>query len=572
MQNITDKVTQSLTSTLSNPEYNKKVNKMKIDKLVVENFKCYKGRFCIELHEGLNILVGDNESGKSTILEAIHLTLTGLFNGKYLKNELTQYLFNCEVVEEYLKNIADGVPSLLPFILFEVYFSGDDLAIFEGDGNSEKKKGCGISLKIAFDENYQGEYEQLIKTGNIKTIPIEYYDFYWTSFARESITSRSIPLKSALIDSSSNRYSNGSDIYISRIIKENLDTKEIVDISQAYRRMKEVFMSEEAIKSINSKIKNASKISDKVVSLSVELSTKNAWEASLTTYLDDIPFHFIGKGEQCLVKTKLALGHKKSKEANLILLEEPENHLSFSKLNELIFNIKEHCENKQIIISTHNSFVANKLGLENLILLNNSKTVKLKELSSGTQNFFKKLAGYDTLRLILCSQAILVEGDSDELIIQKAFMQRNENKLPIEVGIDVISVGTSFLRFLEIAERIKKKVTVVTDNDGSVENLKKKYSNYLAPNTKPDIKICFDENVQTGDLEIDGKRFNYNTLEPKLLRTVGIDMTNKILGTSFTEVNELHKYMLSNKTECASRFFDTIERIHFPSYIIESIE
>jgi putative ATP-dependent endonuclease of OLD family len=567
-----DKVNQSLTSTLSNPEYNKEVNKMKIDKLVVENFKCYKGRFCIELNEGLNILVGDNESGKSTILEAIHLTLTGLFNGKYLKNELTQYLFNCEVVAEYLKNISDGVPTSLPYILFEVYFSGDGLALFEGDGNSEKKKGCGISLKIAFDDNYQGEYEQLIKTGNIKTIPIEYYDFYWTSFARESITSRSIPIKSALIDSSSNRYSNGSDIYISRIIKENLDAKEIVDISQAYRKMKEVFMAEEAIKTINSKIKTTSKISDKDVSLSVELSSKNAWETSLTTYLDDIPFHFIGKGEQCLVKTKLALGHKKSKEANLILLEEPENHLSFSKLNELIFNIKEHCENKQIIISTHNSFVANKLGLENLILLNNSKTVKLRELSSGTQNFFKKLAGYDTLRLILCSQAILVEGDSDELIIQKAFMQRNENKLPIEVGIDVISVGTSFLRFLEIAERIKKKVTVVTDNDGSVENLKKKYSNYLAPNTKPDIKICFDESVQTGDLEIDGKRFNYNTLEPKLLRTAGIDMTNKILGTSFTEVNELHKYMLSNKTECASKFFDTIERIHFPSYIIESIE
>lgn len=567
-----DKVTQSLTSTLSNPEYNKKVNKMKIDKLVVENFKCYKGRFCIELNEGLNILVGDNESGKSTILEAIHLTLTGLFNGKYLKNELTQYLFNCEVVAEYLKNITDGVPSPLPYILFEVYILGDDLAIFEGDGNSEKKKSCGISLKIAFDDNYQGEYEQLIKTGNIKTIPIEYYDFYWTSFARESITSRSIPIKSALIDSSSNRYSNGSDIYISRIIKENLDAKEIVDISQAYRKMKEVFMAEEAIKTINSKIKTTSKISDKDVSLSVELSSKNAWETSLTTYLDDIPFHFFGKGEQCLVKTKLALGHKKSKEANLILLEEPENHLSFSKLNQLISNIKEHCENKQIIISTHNSFVANKLGLENLILLNDSKTVKLKELSIDTQNFFKKLAGYNTLRLILCKEAILVEGDSDELIIQKAFMQKNGNKLPIEQGVDVISVGTSFLRFLEIADRIKKKVTVVTDNDGNIENLKKKYSNYLSPNAKANIKICFDESIETGNLEIDGKKFNYNTLEPKLLRTVGIEMTNKILGTSYSEINELHKYMSSNKTDCASKFFDTSERIHFPRYIVESIE
>src|SRR5664280_2573133 len=135
---------------------------MKIDKLIIENFKCYKGRFCIEFNEGLNILVGDNESGKSTILEALHLVLTGLLNGKYLKNELTQYLFNCEIVAEYLKNLADGVQSSLPYILFELHMSGDGLAIFEGDGNSEKRKGCGLSLKIAFDENYQGEYEQLI--------------------------------------------------------------------------------------------------------------------------------------------------------------------------------------------------------------------------------------------------------------------------------------------------------------------------------------------------------------------------------------------------------------------------
>ncbi len=27
------------------------------------------------------------------------------------------------------------------------------------------------------------------------------------------------------------------------------------------------------------------------------------------TYLDEIPFHFVGKGEQCIVKTELALSH-----------------------------------------------------------------------------------------------------------------------------------------------------------------------------------------------------------------------------------------------------------------------
>ena len=71
---------------------------MNIKKIIIENYKCFNGKFSFEPNKGLNIIVGNNESGKSTILEAIHLALTGLLNGRYLKNELTQYLFNIEVV------------------------------------------------------------------------------------------------------------------------------------------------------------------------------------------------------------------------------------------------------------------------------------------------------------------------------------------------------------------------------------------------------------------------------------------------------------------------------------------
>jgi putative ATP-dependent endonuclease of OLD family len=84
--------------------------------------------------------------------------------------------------------------------------------------------------------------------------------------------------------------------------------------------------------------------------LSVDLSSKNAWESSLLTYLDNIPFHNIGKGEQCIVKTKLALSHKKSENANILLIEEPESHLSHTKLNQLIGDIKNDHNEKQIII------------------------------------------------------------------------------------------------------------------------------------------------------------------------------------------------------------------------------
>jgi putative ATP-dependent endonuclease of OLD family len=88
--------------------------------------------------------------------------------------------------------------------------------------------------------------------------------------------------------------------------------------------------------------------------------------------------------------------------------------------------------------------------------------------------------------MLLCKSAILVEGDSDELIVQKAYLTQH-NKLPIEDEIEIISVGTAFLRFLEIANKVKKCVAVVTDNDGEITNLNSKYENYLGSNKKDNI-------------------------------------------------------------------------------------
>jgi putative ATP-dependent endonuclease of OLD family len=529
-----------------------------IHKVNIINYKCFKGRFTLELNNGLNIIVGNNEAGKSTILEAIHLALSGLLNGRYLKNELNQYIFNKEVEKEYIDSLKTGSSKAQepPFILIEVFFSGEELPELEGDANSDRRKGCGISFKVAFDAQYQSEYADLIKTG-VSTIPIEYYKITCNSFAREAITVRTIPLKSVLIDSSSTRFQNGSDVYISKIIKDDLEEKEIVDLSQAYRKLKESFMADSSIEAINTKINNKADISSKTVKISVDLSTKNSWETTLMTYLDEIPFHQIGKGEQCVIKSNLALAHKKTKESNLILFEEPENHLSHSKLNQFVKNINEKCSGKQIIISTHSSFVANKLNLKNLILLHNQKIVRLNGLDKETYEFFEKLPGYTTLRMILCKKAILVEGSSDELIVQKAFMDKF-NELPIEREIDVISVGLSFERFLKIAEIIKKPVAVVTDNDGNYDSkITRKYESYEVTET---IKIFADDRDELKTLEpqiVDANRENLKQLR----NVLGID---NIKYNSFELVS---KYMLDNKTESALKIFSSDKTIKYPNYI-----
>src|SRR3982074_38788 len=153
-------------------------NTMKLKKIKITNFKCYAGTFEVPFNEGINIIVGSNESGKSTILEAVHLALTGMLNGRYIRNDLFNYLFNLAVEREYVASLDTAKPLPPPKILIEVYFSGEskELAELEGDGHSDGGKASGVAYKIEFDEDNYGEaYSELVKAGGLKSIPIEYY-------------------------------------------------------------------------------------------------------------------------------------------------------------------------------------------------------------------------------------------------------------------------------------------------------------------------------------------------------------------------------------------------------------
>jgi putative ATP-dependent endonuclease of OLD family len=147
-------------------------------------------------------------------------------------------------------------------------------------------------------------------------------------------------------------------------------------------------------------------------------------------------------------------------------------------------------------------------------------------------------------------------------------MINNDGLLPIQKGVDVISVGVSFLRFLELATKLQKPTAVVTDNDGDIEALNRKYVDYFGDNAKDFVKIYFDQTVDPGvDLT-----FNYNTLEPKMLKANSLTLFNTIFSKDYASEEDLRKYMKAHKTDCALAIFETIEAIAFPEYILEAIK
>ena len=365
-----------------------------------------------------------------------------------MRNNLTQDIFNNEIVNNYIEDVKINKNVTLPEMLIELYFEDAD-PILNGMENSQNKNEACISLCVKFDTRYQEEYQILKEKEEIVTLPIEYYKIDWKNSADKDITARTIPIKS-------------------------------------------IFIKDSTIKSINTRLSEESHFLDNTIEIDVEMLNRNDWEKAIITKINEIPFDYIGKGEQASLKIELSLTNKRAENSGILLIEEPENHLTYAKLNKLINDISKLEKEKQIFITTHSSFVANKLGIENLELLNNKLLTKFENLTEDTRKFFIKKPGYDTLRFLLCKKAILVEGDADELIIQKAYFDKHK-RLPIEDEIEVISVGTTFLRFLELADLLKKETVVVTDNDGDIEALEKKYKNYIRLNQKEYVEICYDK-------------------------------------------------------------------------------
>ncbi|MGV9679338.1 ATP-dependent nuclease [Nocardia sp. NPDC003482] len=530
-----------------------------LQKIVIQNYKIFRS-FTLEFNSDVNIIVGDNEAGKSTLLEAINLALTGRLMGRPLQGELSPHLFNQEAAKEYLQQVNAGENPMPPEIIIDLFFAdASDTARLKGRNNKILEDAPGVRLRIAYNDEFAAEYKLFVDARKATSVPVEYYQVEWVGFSGSAITQRSIPVSASMINAARIRLQSGADYYLQNIIDGTLSDNQRVQLMRAYRDLKVAFSGNSSIAEINKALNLAQgDISDKSLSLSVDHSQQSGWESGLVPHLDELPFTFIGSGEQNMLKILLAIS-RRIEESHVVLIEEPENHLSFSNLNKLISKIEEKCDGRQIIITTHSSYVINKLGLGKLILLNAQRVAKLTDLASDTQDYFMKLSGYDTLRLVLAKKTIIVEGPSDELVVQRAYLDTH-GCLPIQAGVDILNVrGLSSKRFLEIAAILGKTVHVVTDNDGDLEALNRKFQEFsgyqnIHVNTGPDEGLP--------------------SLEQNLLAVNGFDKTNKILGKSYTSEADLIKHMTTdgNKTSCAMAVFTTSESVVMPEYILDAIK
>lgn len=543
---------------------------IKVKKILIHNYKMFEDEV-ISVNEGFNIFVGNNDSGKSTLLEILQIIISRKINNYPFEHQIKTSCFNYNVrtrFKKQLKQLPETIQEL-PCIILEAYFTSEDGRNSEYAGtNNELGKDCpGIRMTVEFNPDYAMIFKAMLEAGKIYDIPVEFYKASWKDFGDNPIPFRYFPIRLSIIDTTQKDYSSAVNKFINSRMVNNLSNDEKANLARAYRNMKNEFNNNENVINLNQRIAEEERLNDKKIKFGMREEVIDAWMNEVSIDVENIPFENIGFGTQNLIKMELVFKEKSSK-SSIILFEEPENNLAFGNMSKLISKIT-HDESKQVFITTHSSFVANKLGLQNIILLHNGKTSQLTNVDHDTMNFFMKLPGYNTVRFLLADKVILVEGPTEELLIQRAYKDKY-GKLPIENGLDIIAVNSlAFKRYCNLAVLIEKPLNIVTDNDGDIQrNVIDKYKGYYDEHGDM-IRVFYEKNETLHTIE--HSVFSANSLDP-----ISLEKFKRVISKDRSQINktneELINFMNNNKTEWGLRVFESPESIEYPQHIKDAIK
>lgn len=503
-----------------------------IKKLRIINFKRFK-ELEVSFKPGVNTIIGDNESGKSSILQAIDMAQSA--NVRKIQDYGIESLMNLEAIQEF----KDGNRKCenLPELLVEIYLDNCDLEEFDGRNNSKQKPDYGFRMKCFPSEEYSEQINEILKTGD-GDIPFEFYRIEFMMFGGRAYTFYNKPFTPIFIDSTESSHAHARNHLVSSIYTNRFDNGQIASHQHEYKVLRSSFLKEK----FSSEGEEAS---DGLLSL-----RRNAKiEQDLTIEYEGVDITQKGKGAQCEIKAAYALRNRSGDKDNLVLLEEPENHLSHSRMRIFVDKIK-NSDSAQVILTSHSSLICSSLGLSECIFLSNStlSNNKLSELNPDTSNFFTKAPNHNILELILSEKVILVEGHAEYLLCQHLFGQEYGADMHAK-GVHLISVnGLSFKRYLEVGQLLGRKVAVITDNDKSKDSLIRKYLEF---SDVPTVEVFYDDDETRYTFEVCVYQDNQSICDEVFT----------------TQKDGVLEWMLKNKSEAAFLLYKSGKELAAPKYV-----
>ena len=396
-------------------------------------------------HKGLNALIGENDSGKTAVIDALKLVLLTQSND-YVRpveedfyadadsGSVNEFRIEC-VLAEFTQNEAKN------FIEF-LEFTRDD-------------EGLHYSMHLFYRawKEKNRIFSDLRVNDPDDGVSLD-------SRARELLKAVYLrPLRDAEREMHSGRNSRLSQILMSHKVFQNRENHALLQILKNANQDIETYFTQQEGQEILQIIRNnLSAFHDRTLNGDASLTASDVQLKSILESLSlNAPETHPGLGELNLVFIAAELLLLKQDDIGglkLALIEELEAHLHPQAQLRLISYLQKEYDKSgaQIIISTHSTILASKINLKNIVLLKGGCGYDLSEGNTGLE------------------KGIMVEGDAENLLIP---VIAEIIGYPLEkYGVSVVNVGsTAFLRYSRIFIRgdgehtIDFPISVITDCD-----------------------------------------------------------------------------------------------------------
>lgn len=443
---------------------------MYINSIKIKNYRNYED-FYMKFKEGLNVIIGANNAGKTNLLHAINLlkdlnididdfnksNLLKKYNNDYRKESPT-----IEIEYEILHEISEddendeSIIKLLPFLGLDKI---NDIRNSQGD-TSKYLVVANIKLKYELNKKYLKDYCELVKNVrdlneylNCLELMQRHYEWNICNGMDDSIIDKKSISNIFKIDYIEAER-NTNDVYyetkneINKYIKEEENMKKIKDLATVISEQMEMAVKEvlqKIDKVVNEDEKNEIGLKDGNVSIKQgikyrpDISSGYQIDVKDTTSEYIIPLSHNGVGYNNLINIYMLLKLvelRPGQDFRILCLEEPEAHLHPAMQYKLFKYIKkiddENKLNQQIFVTTHSSNITSVAGIENIYMLdynresNQAVNINLVEQlkdKEDSQKHIMKFLDVTKSDMLFAKKIVLVEGLAERLILPK-FMEK----------------------------------------------------------------------------------------------------------------------------------------------------